>query len=180
MKHILLSATILMSCISASSQIYQLYQTNNGLISISGQYKGASLIAESRQLHVNLNYDRGEMTMHVAVPFLLTENDSLNSILAGLTGAELSFRGTLNDIHIHTRPHQKIKQQVNGTVTTNNVSKPFNYLIILEHFPSGNINCVLTGSFALNLLDFGIPVLPGEDKVSISFRDLLLKKVGDQ
>ena len=177
MKHLLISATFLVLCISVSSQTYQ---TRNGIITISGKYRGASLVAESRQLHMNLNYDRGEIAMHVAIPLLITDNDSLNSILTKFAGSELFFHGLFNNIRFSTKPHQKIKQQINGTVTINNVSRPFKYLTILEHFPSGNINCVLTGNFVLNLLDFGIPVLPGENKVAISFKELLLKRVGEQ
>lgn len=177
MKHFLISAAFLISCISASTQTYQ---TRDGIITISGKYRGASLIAESRQLHMNLNYDRGEITMHVSIPLLITENDSLNTILAKMAGSELSFHGVLNNVRSLTKPHQKIKQPITGTVSINNVSRPFKYLAQIEHFPSGNINCVLTGNFILNLLDFGIPVLPGEKKVAISFKELLLKRVQDR
>ena len=177
MKHFLISAAFLISCISASAQTYQ---TRNGIITISGKYRGASLIAESGQLHMNLNYDRGEITMHVAIPLLITENDSLNIILAKMAGSELSFHGIMNNVRFLTKPHQKIKQQIAGTVSINNAARPFKYLAMIEHFPSGNINCVLTGNFVLNLLDFGIPVLPGENKVAISFKELLLKRVQEQ
>lgn len=177
MKRVIISALFFISCLSASSQIYQ---TRDGIITISGKYRGASLIAESGQLHMNLNYDRGEMTMHVAVPLLITENDSLNYILRKMEGSELLFRGTLSNSHLHTKPHQRFKQQVSGGVTINNVTRPFKFLTVLEHFPSGDINCVLTGNFVLNLPDFGIPVLPGENKISISFKELILKKLRDQ
>lgn len=158
----------------------QLYQTKAGLITASGIYKGNAVIAESRQLHMNLNYDRAEINMHVSLPLLVTDNDSLNTLLRALAGSELLFHGRFNSAHVHTKAHPKTQQKVNGTITLNRVTRPFSYTAMLEHVPSGNISCVLTGNFTLDLQQFGIPVLPGENKVVIGFRELLLKNSGDQ
>lgn len=174
-KFILFVSFLIASCFSSA----QLYQTKTGLITISGLYKGNAVVAESRQLHMNLNYDKAEISMHVAVPFLVTENDTLNKLLQKMAGIELSFHGIMNGNHVHTKPHPKLQQQVSGTVTVNKVTRPFKYAATLEHFPSGNISCVLSGSFKLNLLDFGIATLPGENNVAIQFRELLLKKANE-
>lgn len=176
MKQLLALISLLAVSITLPAQVYQ---TKNGVITVSGIYKGSMLRAESRQLHMNLNYDRAEINMHVAIPFLATENDTLNRLLAGIAGTELFFHGKLNSNHIHTMPHQIVAQQVSGTLSLNNVSQPFSYAATLEHFPSGIISCVLTGSFPLDLHRFGIPVFTGEDKVTVSFRVLLLKKAGE-
>lgn len=176
MKLVFALISLLVVSITLPAQVYQI---KNGVITVSGKYKGYALRAESRQLHMNLNYDRAEINMHVAIPFLVTENDTLNQLLAGIAGTELFFQGKLNSNHIHTMPHQKLAQQVSGTLTLNNVSQPFSYPATLEHFPSGNISCVLTGSFPLDLLRFGIPAITGEDKVTVNFKVLLLKKSGE-
>lgn len=157
----------------------QLYQTKAGLITVSGVYKGNAAIVESRQLHMNINYERAEMVMHVVLPLLFAGNDSLNRILERMAGSELSFHGTFNSNHIHIKPHQKLQLQIAGTVTMNKFSRPFSYAVTLEHFPNGNISCVLSGNFNLNLLDFGIPTLPGENIIVVRFRELLLKKTND-
>lgn len=172
-KHTIVFITFIAICFTAGAQVYQ---TRSGLITINGRYKGAAIAAESRQLHMSVNYSNSGVVMHLAIPQLITKNVSLNAILAKMTGSELVFRGILNN----TQPHQKIKQQVIGTVTLNNVTMPFNYSTVLEHFPSGDINCVLTGDFVIDLLQFNVPVLPDENKVSISFKELVLKKINDQ
>lgn len=177
MKQLITLITLLIISVALHAQVYQ---TKNGVITLSGTYQGNTVTAVSRQLHMNLNYDRAEINMHLSVPLLITENDTLNKLLAGMAGTTLSFHGTLNTNHVHTKPHPKIKQPVSGTITLNNVTRPFSYAATLEHFPAGNISCVLTGNFTLDLLSFGIPALPGENKVAVSFKELLLKKINDQ
>lgn len=177
MKSVLVILVFLMICTQVMAQFYQ---TKSGLITISGRYKGQVLVAERRQLYLSINYDKAELNMHLAIPLLVTENDSLNRILAQMAGSELSFQGRLNTDHVHTTSHPKFKQQVTGTITLNKVSGPFQFQTTLEHFPSGYINCVLTGNFVLDLHSFHIPVAAGENKVHISFRELLLKKVDEQ
>lgn len=163
--------------LSASAQHNQ---TKNGLIVLSGSYKGSALKAESKQLHASFNYERGEMVMHVAVPQVVTANETLKRLFVSMVGADLLFHGTLSNGHVHTKSHGKLLQQYNGTFTFRGVLKPFKLAATLEHFPSGNISCVFTGNYLLNLLDFGIPAPPGENLVQVSFRQLLLKKAGEE
>ena len=170
----------LLALISVSSLASaQLYQTKTGLITASGIYNGRAVVVESRQLHMNLNYDKAEITLHAALSLLVSNNDTLNRLFEKMAGSELFFHGTFNINHIHTKQHPKQQQQVSGTVTLNNVSRPFSYATMLEHTPSGAISCVLNGNFKLNLVDFGIPTLPGENWVVIRFRQLLLKKANE-
>lgn len=177
MKHYLSFFAALLVIGVANAQVYQ---AKNGLITVSGTYKGATVVAESRQLHVFINYDRAEMNMHVSIPLLRTGNDSLNTLLQALAGNELLFHGRFGSDHVHTKAHPKLQQKLNGTITLNHVTRPFSYTATLEHVASGTVSCVLTGDFMLDLLQFGVPVLPGENKVVIGFRELLLRKSGDQ
>ena len=158
----------------------QVYQTQSGTILASGRYKGASVVAVSNHLFMHLNYDRTELHMRLAIPTLSTENDSLNGLLRKLAGQELAFTGKMNIAIIQTKSHPKQKFTTQGILFLNGISRPFSFNSVLEHFPRGNASCILSGEFVINLIQFNIDnLLPGEEKVTVKFNQLVLKKPGE-
>lgn len=170
---IYLSLAVLLIGFAAHAQSYQ---TQSGSITISGKYKGTAFSGVSKQLHVKFDYERAEMYMHLNIPAIVTNNDSLNDNLSTLVNENLIFKGKLNSNHVNTTAHAKLKGNVAGTITLNNLSKPFTFKTILVHMPVGSVNCILTGDFIIDLLDFKIPVSPGENKVKMTFQQLILKR----
>lgn len=155
----------------------QIYQTQSGTILAGGRYKGASLIAVSSHLFMNLNYDRAELHLRLEISTLSTENDSLNELLHKLVGQELIFNGKMNISFVQTKSHPKQKFATQGQLFLNGVSRPFSFNSVLEHFPRGNASCILSGEFVINLNEFNIATLfPGEEKVTVKFTQIVLKK----
>lgn len=154
----------------------QVYQTQSGRITVRGIYKGADVSGVSKQLHVKLDYERAEIYMHLGLPVIVTGNDSLNNIFSTLVNENFIFHGKLSSSHLHTTAHAKVSESVAGTINLNNVSKPFTFKSLLVHMPIGGVNCILTGDFVIDLLDFKIPVSPAESKVKITFQQLILKR----
>ena len=158
----------------------QVYQTQAGTILASGRYKGANGTAVSNHLFMHLNYDRAEMHLRLVIPTLLTENDSLNELLQKLAGEEFIFSGKMNIAFVQTKSHPKQKFTTHGMLFLNGINKPFSFSSILEHFPRGNSSCILSGEFIIDLKQFNIENLfPGEEKVTVKFNQLVLKRPGD-
>lgn len=158
----------------------QVYQTQAGTIQASGRYKGASVTAVSNHLFMHLNYDKAEMHLRLVIPSLSTANDSLNELLHKFSGQELIFTGKMNIAFVQTKSHPKQKFATQGQVLLNGVSRPFSFNSVLEHFPRGNASCILSGEFVINLAEFNITnLLPGEEKVAVKFKQLVLKKSGE-
>ena len=168
-----LSLVVLLMGFAAHSQTYK---TQSGGITISGIYKGAALSGVSKQLHVRFDYERAEMYMHLNIPAIETNNDSLNDIFSALVNENFIFHGKFNSSHLHTTAHAKLTGNVAGTINLNNISKPFTIKTVLLHMPVGGVKCILSGDFVIELLDFKIPVSPGENKVKITFQQLILKR----
>ena len=158
----------------------QVYQTQAGTILASGRYKAASVAAVSNRLNMHLNYDRAEMHLRLVIPTLLTENDSLNELLHKLEGHELTFSGKMNIAFVQTKSHPKQKFATEGMLSLNGVSRPFSFSSVLEHFPRGSVSCILSGDFVINLNEFNVAnLLPGEEKVTVKFKQLVLKRSGE-
>ena len=158
----------------------QLYQTQSGIVQVNGRYKGASVIAVSNHLFIHLNYDRAEMHLRLVIPSLFTKNDSLNELLQSMVGRELVFTGKMNIAFVQTKSHPKQKFVTQGMLFLNGINKPFAFNSVLEHFPRGSASCILSGEFVINLEEFNVAnLLPGEEKVTVKFNQLVLKKPGE-
>ena len=163
------------------SSAAQVYQTQAGTILASGRYKGAGVAAVSSHLFMHLNYDRAEMQLRLGIPGLFTENDSLNELLQKLAGQELVFTGKMNIAFVQTNSHPKQKFTTQGTLFLNGINRSFSFSSVLQHFPMGNSSCILSGEFIIDLKQFNIEnLLPGEEKVTVKFNQLVLKRPGEQ
>ena len=167
-------------CMGISSAA-QVYQTQAGTILASGRYKGAGVVAVSNHLLMHLNYDRAEMHLRLIISSLSSANDSLNEFLQKrMVGQELAFNGKMNIAFVQTKSHPKQKFTTHGMLFLNGINKPFSFSSILEHFPRGNSSCILSGEFIIDLKQFNIENLfPGEEKVTVKFNQLVLKRPGD-
>lgn len=168
-----LSLAVLLMGFAAPAQTYL---TQSGSITISGKYKGAAFSGVSKKLNVKFDYERAEMYMHLNISAIVTNDDSLNYNLSTLAKENFIFKGKLNSNHINTRAHPKLSGNVAGTITLNNISKPFTFKTVLVHMPVGSVNCIFRGTFSIDLLDFNIPASPGENKLKITFQQLILKR----
>ena len=81
---------------------------------------------------------------------------------------------------VQTKSHPKQKFKVQGNLMINGVSKPFQFSSQLEHFPRGNVTCMLSGSFMINLNNFNVITEPGESLINARFNQVVLKKPGEQ
>lgn len=157
----------------------QIYVTQTGRIQISGKYGDVDISAVSASLHMQVNYDRAEVNMRLALPSLVTGNDSLNRLLRNQTDAEIHFTGKMNISYIQTKSHPRQKFLTTGTLTINGIRRPFSFTSVLEHIPAGNKSCNLTASFTINLSEFGIETGAHENMVRIKMNQLVLKRPGE-
>ena len=165
-------------CVGITSAA-QVYQTKAGTIRASGRYKGTNVTAVSNHLHMQINYDRAELQMRLVIPTIMADNDSLNVLLQKLAGNEAHFTGKMNISFVQTKSHPRQKFSTTGIMTINKISKAFSFTSTLEHYPRGSVSCVLSGEFVLNLTDFGIVTNSEEDKIKVSFSQLILKRLSE-
>ena len=166
-------------CIGISSAA-QVYQTQSGTILASGRYRGASVSAVSNQLFAHLNYDKAEMHLRLVIPSLSSTNYSLNELLRKMAGQELVFTGKMNIVFVQTKSHPRQLFATQGMLFLNGISRPFSFSSVLEHFPRGRASCILSGEFVIHLAEFHIVnLIPGEEKVTVKFNQLVLKKPGE-
>ena len=165
-------------CVGITSAA-QLYQTKAGTIRASGRYNGVNVIATSNHLHMQINYDRAELQMRLVIPSIMADNDSLNVLLQKLAGNEAHYTGKMNISFVQTKSHSRQKFSTTGIMTINKIAKAFGFTSTLEHYPRGSVSCVLSGEFVLNLTDFGIVTNSEEDKIKVSFSQLLLKRISE-
>ena len=162
------------------SSAAQVYQTQAGTFLASGKYKGAGVMAISNHLFMHLNYDKAEMHLRLMIPSLITENDSVNELLHNLEGRELAFFGKMNIGFIQTKSHPRQKFATQGMLTINGISRALSFNSVLQHFPRGSASCILSGDFVVNLSEFNVSnLLPGEEKVTVKFNQIVLKKPGE-
>ena len=166
-------------CVGITSAA-QVYQTKAGTIRASGRYRDANVTAVSNHLHMQINYDRAEMKLRLVIPTIMTDNDSLNVLLQKLAGNEAHFTGKMNIRYLQTKSHPKQKFSTTGIMTINGIAKAFSFTSTLEHYPRGSVTCILSGEFVLNLTDFGFVTRPEEDKMKVSFSQLILKRLNEQ
>ena len=158
----------------------QVYQTQLGTIMATGMYKSVIVSAVSNQLLINLNYENARMQLRVMISSFVTENDSLSEMLHKLLGQELAFEGKMNIAFVQTKSHPKQKFTTQGMLSFNGISRSFSFSSVLEHFPRGNTSCILSGEFIIDLKQFNIEnLLPGEEKVTVKFNQLVLKRGGE-
>lgn len=166
-------------CVGVTSAA-QAYQTQAGTVLANGRYKGAGVTGVSNHLYMHLNYDRAEMHFRLVIPSFFTKNDSLNEVLQTMVGQELVFSGKMNIAFVQTKSHPKQKFATLGQLFLNGVSRPFSFNSVLEHFPRGNASCILSGEFVINLNEFNVVnLLPGEEKITVKYNQLVLKKPGE-
>ena len=154
----------------------QIYSTRFGRITVRGRYQEKSVTAVSYLLRVQVNDDRSEIHMRLGVPTMSTNNDSLNARLQQQVGNEAYFDGKMNINHIETHSHPQRRFLTNGTLTINGSIRPFSFTSTLEHFPVGSATCNLSAEFVIDLKEFGILTRPGENKITVGFNQLILKR----
>lgn len=180
MRSGLMAIWVIWFMVMGISSAAQVYQTQAGTILASGRYKGAGVTGVSNHLYMHLNYDRAEMHFRLMIPSFITKNDSLNEVLQTMVGQELVFSGKMNIAFVQTKSHPKQKFATQGMLFLNGINKAFSFNSVLEHFPRGNASCILSGELVINLNEFNVAnLLPGEEKVTVKFNQLVLKKPGE-
>lgn len=176
----LMAIWVIWFLVMGDSSAAQVYQTKAGTVRAGGRYNGANVTAVSNHLHMQINYDRAEIKMRLVIPTIMSDNDSLNVLLQKLAGTDAYFTGKMNINFVQTKSHPKQKFTTNGTLTINGIARAFSFTSVLEHFPRGNVSCNLSAEFFVNLNEFGISTLIGENKITLWFTQLILKKPGEQ
>lgn len=180
MRLIIMLIWVLWFVVKGTSSAAQVYQTQAGTIQASGRYTGAGVTAVSNHLFMHLNYDKAEMHLRLMIPSFISSNDSLNELIQKMAVQELVFSGKMNITYVQTKSHPSQKFSTQGMLSLNGVSRPLAINSVLVHFPRGRASCILSGDFVVDLAQFNIAnLLPGEEKVTVRFNQLVLKKPGE-
>lgn len=178
MKSLVITGFMMLVAVTITAQ--QLYQTQNGTVSLTGRFKGTGVMAESKSLHMQINYDKATLQMHLPVSSFVTTNQTLNTGLQNLVGQQAQFNGKMNIRFVQTNAHPNQKFKVQGTLSINGITKSFHFTAQLEHFPRGNATCILSGNLTINLDDFKVATEAGENLINAQFNQVVLKRVGEQ
>lgn len=180
MRLIIMLIWVLWFVVKGTPSAAQVYQAQAGTIQASGKYKDAGVTAVSNHLFMHLNYDKAEMHLRLMIPSFIASNDSLNELLQKMEGLELVFSGKMNITYVQTISHPKQSFLTQGMLTLNGVSRALAINSVLVHFPRGRASCILSGDFVIELAQFNVAnLLPGEEKVTVKFNQLVLKKPGE-
>lgn len=178
MKSLIITGFMMLVAVTITAQ--QLYQTQNGTVTLTGKFKSADVMAESKSLHMLINYDKATLQMHLPLTSFVTTNQTLSTVVQNLVGQQAQFTGKMDIRFVQTNAHPKQKFKVQGTLSINGITKSFQFTAQLEYFPRGNATCILSGNLSINLDDFKVVTEPGEHLINARFNQVVLKRVGEQ
>jgi len=162
---------------NAQNQVDEIYGSANGDIQIVGVLNDTTLIAESNQLVMVLNFDTGEFLLVLDISSLHTGNDSLDKILKKLGEDKLEYKGNLGVDFIKTVDHSPKDFDVGGYLTHASENR---YLAGKGHleYLYGDVKIgVLRLIFKLKLAEMNIHLgIEGlEDEIQIEISQTVIK-----
>lgn len=180
MKKSLTILVLLLLCLKGYTQPY--YRTDMGAMAITGIFNGVSTHAESKHLHLQVNYDNATFNMQLPVSSIVSNNDSLSVILKE-TIDQIGFTGRMNMkmdvISVLTKNHTKQIFPIEGVLVLNKKGNPIQFTAILEHINGSKTSCMLSGRFTIDLNDFGWNFNSNERVITIHFVDIILGKYNE-
>ena len=156
----------------------QLYLTREGSIGIKAIVKDTAINILSKHLFVSINYNNAEISLTLDLRTLLSNNDSLNLLLA-LSGEQVILKGRLNIPFINTHKHAPQKLNFEGELFANGIRKIIPVTGTLIHIADANpVACELSIKFNILLSDFNVTDTPLNisDPVSVEILQAILKR----
>ncbi len=174
-------SAIPMLLIVTSCHAQKTYQTETGFIQLAGRFNNENVLAESKHLHLLLNYDNAQFQMQLAIPTILSGSDSLNAYLKKPSNDSLIlFSGKMDIDYVQTKNHPKQQFKVQGIMKLNKKERPFQFTGTLEHLNGSQASCQLSGNFTLSLRDFGINTNKDESLVNVRFNEIIINRLVTQ
>ncbi len=140
----------------------KIYYTPKGVIQISGTMMDSSVLLQSDEVAIILNYETAEFVVLIEVNSLRTGVDSLDRMLESIEDYTIRYRGHFDLAYIKTEKHLAQDFEASGNL----IFDGHDAGIVksrgrIEHFVEGTYPCFLTLSFRLNIADLEyFPALP--------------------
>lgn len=154
-----------------------IYQSLEGHILISGEYGGKTILAQSHELNLFLDYTTKEFKGRLDLGTLDTGIDSLNAKLAAIKPAQVLFSGVVPDDDFITWEHLEL--EFNIPITVQRIGETLNPSldIKLNHYKdSSTYACLLSGSMSLDLSAFENRLSGLGDTVEVKFTQVLMRR----
>ncbi len=179
MKKILLFSVCLFALHIVSAQ--SVYRTYAGHLYVTGKYKGVPLEAQSHGMDILLNYETAEIEIHLDLKSLIFNNDSLRQVFLSGSDQIAFFKGKMRIPYVNTEGHPKQKFPVDGTLTINDITRPFTFKAELLHIEGKQLACQLSAEFVFSLSTFFPEMLNQgfDDHVHIKFFEIVLGRVNE-
>ena len=154
----------------------EVYGTNTGNLKIIAVVDDTLLRARTDNLIVIINYQTAEFELILDKSELMTENDSLNTILERKRGERISMTGHFDLPFIKREKHPPIETEFTAYLSTDEARNPIQGTARFEYLFNGRYSDMLTMNFIIDVRRTGIPItLPGlEPKVEIEIRKAVL------
>lgn len=153
------------------------YQSLEGHVVISGEYRGETVLAESHRLNLFLNYETKEFKGKLDLSTLDTGLDSLNAILAATKPAQVLFTGVIPNDDFITWEHLELDLDIPLTVQFlgNNLNPSLN--IKLNHYKeSSYYACLLSGEMYLDISGFENRLKGLGDTIEVKLSQVLMRR----
>lgn len=177
-----LVGVIILSALSSTLWSQEIYRTTKGYFQATAVIEDTTVLAESNDLMVVLDYESAEIKMILDKRTVTTGNSNLDSLIHGSSQRELIFNGELDIEYINTKNHPPQDFKVSGYLECEPHNEYLEGKAHLEHIYSGYYSCVLALSFHLNLEELGLmPQLKGfEPDIHIEIAHTVLKRESER
>lgn len=159
----------------------EVYRTANGKVQIIGVWNGSTLVGESNNLLVSLDYETAEFTIRLDKSTIYTGVDSLDVGLKKASQKMVTFEGKLGIDFVQTQSHPSQSFPIEGYLTSVSDYTKIVGEGSLSHVFGSVYSCVLNMTFTLKLKDINVATnLSGfGDEVQIKIVQTILKRESD-
>lgn len=169
---------ILVLIISISGSVIaqdHLYFIRNARLQVYGEYQGESLIGETKNLEISLDYETSEIILKLNLNNLIFNVDSLNGLIKS-HNQEIKFIGKLSLDHIITDEHLPLIFTMEGEVEIQDVTNRLMGTGKLSHIDHPeNIACMMELVIIVELDDFKISIPNLENEMVVVIKQAILR-----
>jgi len=166
---------------SQAALAQQILGARDGHIQVWGKHRDTSLVAESHDLKMKLNYETAEVEFRVAMKTFTGNCDSFNTLARARPELELVFQGKMDLPFVSTQDHPLQTFKIEGLLNLNGKERPVTFDATLRHLFAGTVACQLSANFSFLLSDFnpGLPQQGFDDRVQVKLNETLMKRVNE-
>jgi len=181
-KHKSLYIIVMLLIIQGYSDLFaqESYRTSKGLLVIVTIINDETVTLNSKELSISIDYESGNILMELDISDLLTESDSMQSIINNEESDLIKFEGKVGLDYINTTGHPPINFQIEGLMY------PSNKRVIgsgtLVHIEKGTLSaCLISLSFKLKYNEFfsNKEFNSNNDYLYINIRESLMAREND-